>query len=58
VGLRRGYYTDNREDGVLMTLENITSIPVQNNLQRLKREHSRRWGMTAGIAPRNLSAAK
>lgn len=44
VGLRRAYYTDNREDGVLMTLENITSIPVQNNLQRLKQDHTRRWG--------------
>jgi len=58
VGLRRGYYTDNREDGVLMTLENITSIPVRNNLQRLKREHSRRWGMTARIALQNLPAAR
>jgi ribosomal-protein-alanine N-acetyltransferase len=58
VGLRRGYYTDNREDGVLMTLENITSIPVRNNLQQLKREHSRRWGMTARTTPRNLPAAR
>jgi ribosomal-protein-alanine N-acetyltransferase len=58
VGLRRGYYTDNREDGVLMTLENIASIPVRNNLRRLKREHSQRWGITAGIAPRNLPAAR
>jgi ribosomal-protein-alanine N-acetyltransferase len=58
VGLRRGYYTDNREDGVLMTLEDITSIPVQNNLRRLKREHSRRWGMTTRTVPRNLPAAR
>jgi ribosomal-protein-alanine N-acetyltransferase len=58
VGLRRGYYTDNREDGVLMTLDNISSIPVRDNLQQLKREHSRRWGMTAGTTPQNLMTLK
>jgi ribosomal-protein-alanine N-acetyltransferase len=42
VGVRRGYYTDNREDGVLMSLENITSAQVQANLQRLKEAHSQR----------------
>lgn len=53
VGLRRGYYTDNREDGVLMTLEDIASDLAQNNLQRLKRKHRRRWGMNLRhIAPR------
>jgi ribosomal-protein-alanine N-acetyltransferase len=52
VGLRRGYYTDNREDGVLMTIEDATSAPVQANLQRLKQAHAQRWGMTAPtIAP-------
>ncbi len=44
VGLRRGYYTDNREDGVLMSLENITSAPARANLQRLKQAHSQKWG--------------
>jgi ribosomal-protein-alanine N-acetyltransferase len=58
VGLRRGYYTDNREDGVLMTLEDITSIPVRNNLRRLKREHSRRWGMTTRTIPRDLPVVR
>jgi ribosomal-protein-alanine N-acetyltransferase len=43
VGLRRGYYTDNREDGVLMTIENVTSAPVQTDLQQLKQAHARRW---------------
>ena len=47
VGLRRGYYTDNREDGVLMSLEDITSIPVEANLQQLKQAHAQKWGMTA-----------
>jgi ribosomal-protein-alanine N-acetyltransferase len=45
VGLRRGYYTDNREDAVLMSLENITSAPVQANLQQLKQAHSQKWGL-------------
>ena len=47
VGVRRGYYTDNREDGVLMTLEDITSAPVQANLKRLKQAHLERWGIAA-----------
>ena len=45
VGVRRGYYTDNREDAVLMSVENITSAQVQANLQRLKQAHSQRWGI-------------
>ena len=51
VGLRRGYYTDNREDGVLMSLEDITSAPVQANLQRLKQAHAQKWGITATMLP-------
>jgi len=47
VGLRRNYYTDNREDGVLMSLENINSAPVQANLQQLKQAHSQKWGVAA-----------
>jgi len=42
-GLRRGYYTDNREDGVLMSTENIASASFQAHLQQLKQAHSRRW---------------
>ena len=45
VGLRRSYYTDNREDGVLMSLENITSASVQANLQQLKQARSQKWGI-------------
>ena len=47
VGVRRGYYTDDREDAVLMSLEDITSAPVQANLQWLKEAHFNRWGLTA-----------
>jgi ribosomal-protein-alanine N-acetyltransferase len=45
VGLRRGYYTDNREDGVLMSLEDIISAPIQAKLQWLKQAHCQKWGM-------------
>jgi ribosomal-protein-alanine N-acetyltransferase len=58
VGLRRGYYTDNREDGVLMTLEDINSAPVKVNLQRLKRNHRRRLGMTIRRIASRTPAAK
>jgi len=50
VGLRRGYYTDNGEDAILMTTENITSAPYQAQLQQLKHAHSRKWGVPLKIA--------
>ncbi len=43
-GLRQGYYTDNREDAVLMSAENINSAPFQAHLKRLKQAHSKKWG--------------
>lgn len=58
VGVRRGYYSDNREDGVLMSLEDITSVPVQENLQRLKQAHLGRWGIAAYNAGHFPSSAK
>ena len=45
VGLRRGYYIDNKEDAVLMSTEDITSVSFQERLQQLKRSHSRKWGL-------------
>lgn len=36
VGVRRGYYLDNREDAVLMSTESITSGPFQARLQELR----------------------
>jgi len=55
VGVRRGYYTDNREDGVLMSIEDITSAPVQANLQRLKQAHFEKWGIAAYCADHRLT---
>jgi len=43
-GLRRGYYTDNGEDAILMTTENTTSATFQAHLQQLKQAHSSKWG--------------
>ena len=45
VGLRHGYYRDNKEDAVLMSIENIASASFQTQLQQLKQAHSRRWGI-------------
>ena len=41
VGVRRGYYTDNKEDGILMSTEKIASTPFQERLQQLKQSYSR-----------------
>jgi ribosomal-protein-alanine N-acetyltransferase len=58
VGLRRGYYTDNREDGVLMTLEDITSAPVQAKLQQLKQAHTQKLSITAAMLSAKTSPAQ
>jgi len=45
VGIRRGYYIDNKEDAALMTLKNLGSASLQAKLNLLKKEHSKRWGI-------------
>ena len=42
VGKRRGYYVDNREDGILMSTPDISSVAFQTHLQQLKQAHSRK----------------
>lgn len=42
VGIRRGYYLDNREDGVLMSTEDITSASFQSRLQQLRESVARK----------------
>jgi ribosomal-protein-alanine N-acetyltransferase len=44
VGLRHGYYTDNREDALLMSTGDIASAPFQAQLQKLQRAHARKYG--------------
>lgn len=46
VGVRRGYYTDNKEEAVLMSTENIASASFQSRLNELKKAYSQRWGIT------------
>ena len=43
VGLRRGYYIENKEDAILMSTEDITSASFQAHLQQLKESHSQKW---------------
>jgi ribosomal-protein-alanine N-acetyltransferase len=45
VGLRRRYYTDNKEDAVLMAMESTSSTSFQSLLNRLKKAHSKKWGI-------------
>jgi len=50
VGMRRGYYVDrgynidSREDGLLMSTQDITSAAFQAHLQQLKQALSEKWG--------------
>lgn len=43
-GIRRGYYINNREDGILMSTENIASASFQAKLQQLKQGYASKWG--------------
>lgn len=45
VGRRRGYYTDNGEDGIIMTTDRITSASYQALFQELKEAHYHKWGL-------------
>ena len=40
VGLRRAYYSDNREDAVIMTTDPITSVSFLGKFQKLKYEYA------------------
>ncbi|MFQ6020272.1 MAG: ribosomal protein S18-alanine N-acetyltransferase [Dehalococcoidia bacterium] len=44
MGLRPNYYTDNREDAYVLTVDQLSSPEYRELLQRLKREHADRWG--------------
>ena len=45
VGVRPGYYTDNREDAVIMTTDVILSVPYMSKLKKLKQEYTKRYGI-------------
>jgi [ribosomal protein S18]-alanine N-acetyltransferase len=44
VGVRRGYYTDNKEDAFIMTTEIITSDSFKSQFQKLKETHFNKLG--------------
>lgn len=44
VDIRRGYYVDNKEDGLLMSTQDITTTAFQKQFQQLKQDHSQKCG--------------
>jgi ribosomal-protein-alanine N-acetyltransferase len=44
VGLRRGYYTDNREDAIIMSTDHIASPSFRAQLMELKEAYAKKWG--------------
>jgi [ribosomal protein S18]-alanine N-acetyltransferase len=42
VGARKAYYTDNKEDALIMTTDNLTSDSFQARFRKLKTEHFRK----------------
>ncbi len=43
-GVRKRYYLDNNEDAVIMTVNDISSKIYKSFFEKLKQEHSARWG--------------
>jgi [ribosomal protein S18]-alanine N-acetyltransferase len=44
-GARKGYYTDNREDAIIMTVNDIGSSPFQELYKKLREAYYIRWGI-------------
>ena len=44
MGVRKGYYSDNREDALIMTASAIHSLTYRDYLRRLVASHQQRWG--------------
>lgn len=44
VGIRKGYYTDNREDAVIMTTQPINDAAYRNKFNALKDAYRQRYG--------------
>ena len=45
VDIRRSYYTDNREDALVMAVSDITGAAFQRHLHQLEKAHSQKWGV-------------
>lgn len=50
-GLRKGYYSDNNEDALIMTTERLLSPEYQALFRRLKQAHAEKWGESEIILP-------
>jgi ribosomal-protein-alanine N-acetyltransferase len=48
-GRRRGYYTDNREDALIMTTSPIRVSPYPEKFRQLVIDHTHRWGHSERI---------
>ncbi len=46
MGVRKGYYTDNREDAIIMTAARIRSPEYATHFRALSDTHRRRWGFS------------
>ena len=46
MGIRKGYYTDNREDAIIMTASRIRSPEYAANFRALSDAHRQRWGFS------------
>ena len=46
MGVRKGYYSDNREDALIMTVNGIRSRSYLEEFERLTESHTQRWGRT------------
>ena len=49
-GIRKGYYSDNREDALIMTTGELSDTDYRATLRQLEAAHADRWGAT----PRTL----
>ena len=48
VGIRQKYYTDNNENALIMSTENIKLPSFQSRFQLLKKAHEETWGPSTG----------
>jgi len=46
-GRRPRYYSDNAEDAIFMSTDDITSAPFRTCFQRLREAHEQKWGIFA-----------
>lgn len=49
VGVRKGYYTDNREDAMIMTTDAVADAAYRERLDSLRQQHAARWGDSVRI---------